>query len=101
MAGGQAGYQVRGKTRVAVAGRKRRPVEGSDRAGRHFAGNVLGLSDRQRHNGQRRIFRRSCGELAAVRYEQVPDIVCLAHLLTTPSCGFSIMRLVPSLWVEG
>ncbi len=72
-----------------------------DALGRHFLGDEIRLADCQCHDGQRRVFRRAGGELAAVGHEQVLDVVSLAPLLTTPSSGFSDMRLVPRLWWDG
>src|SRR5690606_21757034 len=51
---------------------------GSDGVRLHLLGDVVGLPDRQRDDRQRRVFGGAGGELAAVRHEQVPDVVRLA-----------------------
>ena len=44
---------------------------------RHFARDIVGLADGQCHDGERRVLRRPGGELAAIRHEQVLDVVRL------------------------
>lgn len=39
---------------------------------------MVGLTDRQRHDGQGRVFCRAGGELAAVADEKIGDVVALA-----------------------
>ena len=50
-----------------------------DFVGAHLLGYIISLSDRQCHNSQRRVFCRACGELTAVGYKQIADIVALAE----------------------
>ena len=67
----------------------------------HFARDVVGLSQRQRDDGQRWVLRRTGGEtLPSETNKFFTSCVC-PHLLTTPSPGFSLIRLVPRLWVDG
>ena len=47
----------------------------------HFFGDVIGLTDRQGHDGERWVFRCTGGELAAVGHEQVFDVVALTELI--------------------
>ena len=46
-----------------------------------MVGQVVGLPDRERHDGQRRVLGPAGRELAAVRDEQIGDIVGLAELV--------------------
>ena len=68
----------------------------------HLVGDIVRLPDGQRHDRQRRVLGAAGGELAAVGDEQVLDVVSSGRTCcTTPSRGFSLIRLVPRLWVLG
>src|SRR5262245_45935141 len=49
-----------------------------------LTGQVLSLPDRERHNGQRRVLGPAGRKLAAVRDEQIGDVVGLAILVAHP-----------------
>ena len=53
----------------------------SDRVRLHLVGDVVGLTDREGHDRQRRVLGPAGCELAAVRDEQVLDVVRLAPLV--------------------
>ena len=55
----------------------------------HLLGDVVGLADGQRHDGQRRVLRAAGRELAAVGDEQVLDVVRLA-----PFVDHAVARLL-------
>ena len=73
----------------------------SDVARRHFAADEFGLAERERHDRQRRVRRACLAEGAAIRYEQVRDVVCLPVGVDTPSRASALMRAVPMLCVDG
>src|SRR6267142_3727307 len=47
----------------------------------HGAGDMIRLPDGKRHDGVRRIAGRAAGKLAAIRDEQILDVVGLAELV--------------------
>src|SRR5271165_976983 len=53
----------------------------SDGVRLHLVRDIVRLTDRKRHDRQGRVFGAAGGELAAVRDEQVPDVVRLAPLV--------------------
>ena len=77
----------RQSTTREVSPARRCLCQGSDRARSHLTCDMIGLTDRQRHDGQRRIFRSPGGELAAVRDEQVGNVMRLAPFVDHPQLG--------------
>lgn len=64
----------------------------------HLLGDILGLADRERDDGKRRVAGVVGGELAAIGHEQVVDIVALAPFIDD-ALGrvIALMRQVPRL----
>ena len=78
-----------------------RASEASELASRHLLRDMIGLAQGQCHDCKRRIFGAPVVNWLPSETKRLLISCVCPNLLTTPSAGFSLIRLVPRLWVEG